>query len=283
MSEGAEPTKTKTLYTPPKKGQKQAALYAVLMSDMPDCAKRVFAVLVWHTNCKTGQCDPAQPLIQSATGFHSMRSVTKGLRVLKRAGLITEVRKSRPHHSAAYQIQWGFAAKLHAQWERKHNQAMEARRRARQAEIKAFKSDRVYTPSEFIPEVKPPPDYPHERAGITRTDVQGTELPNPRTSVGVNPFQPREKNARGEASPSPRSSGASASPENPATPERAERPKEGKQEEVAKVAEALEKFGDAVKARLKEGQALRQALDGSFEVDDPPAASDPVRLVCRNA
>ena len=143
-------TKVRTLYAAPKKGQRTAALHVVIRSHLPECAKRVFSVMVWHANQTDGRCDPSHDLLTRGTGS-SLTSVKKGIKALLKAGFITKLRKARPHHSAAYQIQWNLLIEMQQRWEAQYGDAMLTRRRARDATIKTYQAGmRTFRSSDVI-------------------------------------------------------------------------------------------------------------------------------------
>jgi len=198
--------RARTLYTPPKKGQKTAALHVVGRADLPDCAKRVFSALVWHANQTDGRCDPSHELLLHGAGLKSPTSVSKGLAALMRAGFIIEVRKARPHYSAAYQINWPLLSELQRRWEEGYAAVMAERRRARDTRVKTRRATlRTFKPSDILTGQRKARSLtsPHERGGNTAMSVAGNLGPNSPTSVGVNSLEPCENNSVRRDEPSP--------------------------------------------------------------------------------
>lgn len=215
---GAGPVRT--LYTPPKKGQKTAALHVVGRADLPDCAKRVFSALVWHANQTDGRCDPSHELLLHGSELKSPTSVSKGLAALRRANFILEVRKARPHHSAGYQINWPLLSELQRRWEEKYAAVMVDRRRTRDSSLKTGKAPlRTFKPSDTVPGRRNARRlvYPHDLGGNDAMSVVGIVLPNSTTGVGVNSLEPCENNSVGreKASPERRASSLHTDPYHP--------------------------------------------------------------------
>src|SRR5689334_2228171 len=90
-------------YFPPRKGDKTIAYFALLLFDLPDCAKRVGAALVKHVNDRTGQLNPSEPRLMK-TARLSKSGVQKGLRVLLGRGIAKRLREGNGNWSACYQI-----------------------------------------------------------------------------------------------------------------------------------------------------------------------------------
>jgi hypothetical protein len=156
--------RVRTLYTPPTKGQKTAALYVVALAKLPDCAKRVFPVLVWHVNSRDGRCDPSQELLQHGAKLKSPNSVSKALRALEASKFIITIRQPRPHHSAAYQINWPLLTELQKRWEESYQEVMTERRCAREAKVTTRKPIlTTFRPTDILP--GPTRPSPHERGG----------------------------------------------------------------------------------------------------------------------
>jgi hypothetical protein len=193
---------TKTVYTPPGKAQRTMALYVVGRSCLPDCAKRVFQLMVWHTNGKTGQCDPSQDLLLKGTGLKSINSVSKGIAALKKAGFVQVIRSFRPNHSAAYQINWELMAEMQRRWEAQYKIEMLQRRRDREADVVAFKM-RALRSSDILLVGKGAPrrvlgptrPTPHERGGPPPKSVGDGGRSSSPMSVGVNSLEPIESNS----------------------------------------------------------------------------------------
>lgn len=205
---------TKTVYTPPGKAQRTMALYVVGRSCLPDCAKRVFQLMVWHTNGKTGQCDPSQDLLLKGTGLKSINSVSKGIAALKKAGFIQGIRAYRPNHSAAHQVNWELMAEMQRRWEVQYKIDMQARRQAREADVVAFKMrslrssdillvgkgkprrqpDAIVTPNPSRRSLDPTAT-PHERGGPPPISEGDESCPSSPMSVGVNSLELIETNS----------------------------------------------------------------------------------------
>jgi hypothetical protein len=138
-------SKVQTLYAPPKSGQRIAALYVVIRSNLPECAKRVFSVLVWHANHNIGRCDPSHSLLAKGANI-TKRSVITGVEALLKEGFITILRKPKLHRPTAYQIQWELLSEIQRRWEKTYGEVMAARRKAhggKAAELRTYRSSDV--------------------------------------------------------------------------------------------------------------------------------------------
>jgi DNA-binding transcriptional regulator YhcF (GntR family) len=143
----------RTKYTPPTKGQKTAALHVAAKSNLSRSAIRVFSVLVWTANAKTGQLDPSQELLAAEAKVH-VNTVAKALKELKRAGFIVQTRKPRPHHSEAYQVQWTLLEEAQTRWETEALAAMEKHKRLRADKIAEYRTKlRAAKPTDTLPKM----------------------------------------------------------------------------------------------------------------------------------
>jgi DNA-binding transcriptional regulator YhcF (GntR family) len=102
-------------------------------------AKRVFPLIVWHANHNDGRTDPSQELLAEELEV-DVRGVRRAIHNLIAAGFITVVREPRPHHSAAYQIQWDQLEEAHRRWEEDEFAIMKARHRGRKDKAAKFKA-----------------------------------------------------------------------------------------------------------------------------------------------
>jgi hypothetical protein len=84
------------------------------------------------------------------SGLKSINSVAKAINSLKKAGFIVVIRKARPHHSAAYQIQWELMAEMQRRWEAEYLIEMARRRRRRAVEVVAFKGRGILKPTDVL-------------------------------------------------------------------------------------------------------------------------------------
>jgi hypothetical protein len=273
---------TKTVYTPPGKAQRTMALYVVGRSCLPDCAKRVFQLMVWHTNGKTGQCDPSQDLLLKGTGLKSINSVSKGIAALKKAGFVQVIRSFRPNHSAAYQINWELMAEMQRRWEAQYKIEMLQRRRDREADVVAFKM-RALRSSDILLVGKGAPrrvlgptrPTPHERGGPPPKSVGDGGRSSSPMSVGVNSLEPIESNSLNftpeqvesfslAAEPEPRPGTGSGSAAIDTTEGKE---KEGNQEEVVAQAESSPRTQRMLPlmAAIKGGWEERGSLGGDVD------------------
>jgi DNA-binding transcriptional regulator YhcF (GntR family) len=197
-----------TKYTPPTKGQKTAALHVAARSNLSRSAIRLFSVLVWMTNTKTGQLDPSQELLADETKMH-VNTVARALKELKRASFIVQVRKPRPHHSEGFQIQWSLLAEAQRRWEIEAATAMAKHRRLRADKIAAYRTPK---PTDTLPANMK--CSPTKRLGYPQPNDWGKGCPNPQPNGWVNSNELFESNSRNGSArsdePSPPKRGSSS-------------------------------------------------------------------------
>jgi len=109
-------------YVPPRKGDKTIAYSALLLLDLPDCAKRVGGALVKHVNDRTGRLNPSEPRLMETTRL-SKSGVQKGPRVLFERGIAKRLSEGKGTWSACYQINWNVLRDEMRAWEEKHMRA----------------------------------------------------------------------------------------------------------------------------------------------------------------
>lgn len=90
--------------TPPQKGQKMRALFALLwLPNLAPSERTIGAWLVWHANGSNGRCDPGQSRLRNETGL-SRRAIIYALNGLAEKGIIAK--HLRGTRSTSYRINW---------------------------------------------------------------------------------------------------------------------------------------------------------------------------------
>src|SRR5262245_58546396 len=114
LSDGRRRQPTK--YTPPKKGEKMQALYAINLMRLSGGAKTVAMLLIWHANNKTGRCDPGRARLAHESGL-DVSTVTRALAELVKAGVL--MLEDRGSATNAYHIDWQFLSARFEEFEQR--------------------------------------------------------------------------------------------------------------------------------------------------------------------
>ena len=114
--------KQPTQYEAPQKGDKMKAIYvlAVGLMKLNETATAVAADLIWHSNSKTGRCDPSVDRISFEIN-RPRRSVIRALQELVDAKVILKQRRGQSTN--AYHIDWTLLRKIHAAFEERARSA----------------------------------------------------------------------------------------------------------------------------------------------------------------
>jgi hypothetical protein len=116
-----------------------------------------------------------------------VKTVAGALKELKRAGFIVQVRKPRPHHSEAFQVQWAQLAEAQARWELEALSAMEAHKRLRADKAAEYRAKiKVPKRTDILPRMMR--CSPVKRRGYPQSNDSLKERPNPQSNDGVNSY-----------------------------------------------------------------------------------------------
>ena len=96
-------------------GEKQRALFGAMAADLTHGALKVLVALIWHTNAKTGRCDPSASRLAHETHL-SERQVYRAINELEDASLLVRNRHSGSAFCNAYVIRWAELNSRYQQW-----------------------------------------------------------------------------------------------------------------------------------------------------------------------
>ncbi len=99
----------------PDKGDKVRALYATIGVKLTSGAQNVLQALIWHSNAKTGRCDPSVSRLANETG-QSERNVYRAIKELEEARLIVRIRHAGSAFCNAYAVQWNELRDRYQKW-----------------------------------------------------------------------------------------------------------------------------------------------------------------------
>ena len=112
----------KVTYVAPEKGEKWAALFALLSAGLSHRALKVGQALIWHANAKSGRCDPSVARLAAETKL-STRSVQRAIGELEVAKVLRRARHSGGAFTNAYAFEWGGLRQKYQKWLSDHGLA----------------------------------------------------------------------------------------------------------------------------------------------------------------